>query len=349
MAQRGVLPLALMLVTPLECVIQSEGWDVTLDLSANIELDQWTVEHATRVCAPSTGVLGSYVSRAGWSGRTVHTVPLGIVCQPPAIRQARAGRRRLLFVGRLERRKGIHVLLEVLPRLLERHPDWQCDLVGDRSILAAPGVTFESVFSEQHAGAAWGDRLVFHGTLPDRDVQGFYRDADLFVAPSLYESFGLIFQEAMQYGVPVVGCREGGVPEVVSHEEHGLLVPAGDTRALEAALDRLMSDDALRAQMGARAEADVRARGSHLALARRMVIEVHGRNHDARNRASQRERERNSRRSVASGRRRARHPRGRGSDQGAWARIPRLGGAGAWRAHRGVGADSRRPRRVGAS
>ena len=272
-AQRGVLPLALMLVTPLECVIQSEGWEVTLDLSANIELDQWTVEHATRVCAPSTGVLGSYVSRAGWSGRTVHTVPLGIVCQPPAIRQARAGRRRLLFVGRLERRKGIHVLLEVLPRLLERHPDWQCDLVGDRSILAAPGVTFESVFSEQHAGAAWRDRLVFHGTLPDRDVQGFYRDADLFVAPSLYESFGLIFQEAMQYGVPVVGCRVGGVPEVVSHEEYGLLVPAGDTRALEAALSRLMSDDALRAQMGARAEADVRARGSHLALARRMVIE----------------------------------------------------------------------------
>ena len=142
----------------------------------------------------------------------MHTVPLGIVCQPPAIRQARAGRRRLLFVGRLERRKGIHVLLEVLPRLLERHPDWQCDLVGDRSILAAPGVTFESVFSEQHAGAAWRDRLVFHGTLPDRDVQGFYRDADLFVAPSLYESFGLIFQE----GHAGTECRSSAVARAAS-------------------------------------------------------------------------------------------------------------------------------------
>jgi glycogen(starch) synthase len=271
-AQRGAQPLALMLVTPLECVIAAEGWAVSLDLAANIELDQWLVEHATRVCAPSTGVLASYASRTGWSRRSIQTVPLGIVCQPPVDRETRA-RRRLLFVGRLERRKGIHVLLEVLPRLLERHPEWQCDLVGDTSVLAEPGVTFESRFREEHAGASWSERVAFHGAVSDQDVQAFYRDADLFVAPSLYESFGLIYQEAMQYGVPVVGCRVGGVPEVVSHDEEGLLVPAGDAAALEGALDRLMSDDETRRRMGARAETTVRGHGSHLALAGRMVVE----------------------------------------------------------------------------
>ena len=93
-AQRRVLPLALMLVTPLECVIESEGWDDTLDLSANIELDQWTVEHATRVCAPSTGVLGSYVGRAGWSGQRCIRFRSGS-CRS----RRRCGRRALVVAG----------------------------------------------------------------------------------------------------------------------------------------------------------------------------------------------------------------------------------------------------------
>ncbi len=270
-AQRDAVPLVLMLVTPLECVIAAEGWDVSLDLAANVELDQWLVGRSTRVCAPSAGVLGNYAGRRGWSGGPVHTVPLGIVCQPTVKRKKSRPRRRLLFVGRQERRKGIHVLLEVLPDLLDRHSDWQCDLVGSTSSQAAPGVTFEAQFRERHAGAPWRDRVRFHGVMSDWDVQAFYRDADLFVAPSLYESFGLIYQEAMQYGVPVVGCRVGGVPEVVADGTHGLLVPAGDAAALARALDRLMSDDELRHQMGARAETDVRRDGSHLALAQRMV------------------------------------------------------------------------------
>jgi glycosyltransferase involved in cell wall biosynthesis len=271
-AQRGATPLTLMLVTPLERVIAAEGWDTSLDLAANIDLDQWIVERATRICAPSSAVVSSYVGRTGWSGRPVHTVPLGIVCQPPVTHEAHA-RLRLLFVGRLERRKGIDVLLEVLPRLLERHPEWQCDVVGNAPVLAGSGETFESLFRQEHANAPCKDRVVFHGAVSDQDVQAFYRKADLFVAPSLYESFGLIYQEAMQYGVPVVGCCVGGVPDVVRHEEDGLLVPAGDAVALERALDRLMSDSALRQRMGARAESAVREHGSHVALARRMVVE----------------------------------------------------------------------------
>ncbi len=271
-AQRGQLPLTLMLVTPLESVMAAEGWDLSLDLAANVELDQWVIERATRVCAPSAGVMSRYTSREGWSGRSIRTTPLGIVCQP-ASRRTDAGVRRLLFVGRLERRKGIHVLLEALPDLLKKHPGWQCDIVGDTSVLARPGATFRDLFLEEHAHAPWATRVVFHGSVSDDEVQQFYRRADLFVAPSLFESFGLIYQEAMQYGVPVVGCRAGGVPEVVEHEAHGLLVPPGDATALAAALDRLMSDDELRRGLGTRAEVDVREQGSHVAMAERMLVE----------------------------------------------------------------------------
>jgi glycosyltransferase involved in cell wall biosynthesis len=271
LAQRGIAPLVMMLVTPLECVIAAEGWDVTLDLDANIDLDQWTIEHATRVCAPSAGVLASYTDRAGWTGDAIHTVPLGIAPQPTPPRRSRT-RRSLLFVGRLERRKGIHVLMDALPQLLERHQDWQCDIVGNTAVPAAPGVTFEALFRERHANAPWMDRVLFHGAVSDEELQTFYRSADLFVAPSLFESFGLIYLEAMQYGVPVVGCSVGGVPEVVSDGEHGLLVPPNDPAALGIALDRLMSDEGLRRRLGDRAAEAVRTDRNHTALAERMIL-----------------------------------------------------------------------------
>jgi glycogen synthase len=275
LAQRQDLPLVLMLVTPLECVIEAEGWDTTLDLSGSIELDQWTIDRATRVCAPSSNVLSRYHPRAGWADPDVHIVPLGIVTQAPVERPdlTVSPRRRLLFVGRLERRKGIHVLLDVLPRLLDRHPNWQCDLVGDNTVTAESGLTFEALFRNEHPGASWMGRVAFHGAVSDEEIHRFYRQANLFVAPSLFESFGLIYLEAMQYGVPVVGCDAGGVPEVVAHESHGLLVPPGDAAALASALDRLMQDDELRTRFGRAASESVKTHRTHIALGRRMEAE----------------------------------------------------------------------------
>lgn len=70
------------------------------------------------------------------------------------------------------------------------------------------------------------------------------RQADIFVAPSLYESFGLIYVEAARYSLPSVGFAAGGVPEVVTHGLDGLLAETGDTAGLTAALhDLLVNDD----------------------------------------------------------------------------------------------------------
>ncbi|MCC6988733.1 MAG: glycosyltransferase, partial [Acidobacteria bacterium] len=192
----GRVPLTLMLVTPLESVMAAEGWAQSQDLLANVSLDQWTVETADRVCAPSAGVVATYARRDGWSGRDVPPVPLGTVVATPAPRRA-DGRRRLLFVGRHERRKGIHVLLEVLPALLARQPAWTCELVGHHAVVDTGGATFAQQFLERHAGAEWLPRVEFAGPVADADLAARYARADVFVAPSLFESFGLIYLEAM--------------------------------------------------------------------------------------------------------------------------------------------------------
>ncbi|HET6150684.1 MAG TPA: N-acetyl-alpha-D-glucosaminyl L-malate synthase BshA [Polyangia bacterium] len=82
------------------------------------------------------------------------------------------------------------------------------------------------------------------------DLPGLLRDADLFLLPSESESFGLAALEAMSCGVPVVGSRVGGVPEVVTDGETGLLAPVGDVAAMTAHVVRLLGDDALRDRFG---------------------------------------------------------------------------------------------------
>lgn len=267
----GGVPLTVMLVTPLESVMAAEDWAPSQDLLANVHLDQWTVERAARVCAPSAGVVATYAKRATWSGRPVHPVALGTVPAPRLPRRA-DGRRRLLFVGRHERRKGIHVLLEALPALLARHPAWTCELVGSHGVVDIDGATFAERFQARHAGAEWLPRVQFAGSVSDEELAVRYARADVFVAPSLFESFGLIYLEAMQHGAAVVGCRVGGVPDVVTDEVDGLLVPPGDAAALGQALDRLMSDEGLRSRLG-RAAADSLVVRSHLAMADRMTAE----------------------------------------------------------------------------
>lgn len=77
---------------------------------------------------------------------------------------------------------------------------------------------------------------------------------DIFLMPSLWEGFGLVLIEAMSKGVPVVASRVSAIPEVVSEEETGLLVPPRDAEALARALRRLLDDRALRLHMGMLAE-----------------------------------------------------------------------------------------------
>lgn len=269
-------PTVLMLVSPLAQVIQTEGWQPNDDLAACVALDRWQIEHADTVCIPSQGVLESYetlmhIEAAGIA--KLHHIPLGIVPDwaPPAD-QAEGPRRRLLFVGRMERRKGAHTLLAVLPRLMQGFPDWECHLVGNDQLPLAGGGTLKEQFLTQHRGAPWLKQVIFHGAVSDTDLRRHYRTCDLFVAPSLFESFGLIYHEAMQYGKSVIGCRTGGVPEVVEDNVEGLLVESDQPEQLHAALSRLMADHKLRHHMGLAGAHRVRHVTNYQSMARGMEL-----------------------------------------------------------------------------
>lgn len=178
-------------------------------------------------------------------------VPHGLadIEAPEGLLEARAADRaetgaplRILYLGRLETRKGIAHLVPVLHRLLEARDDVAVDLIGAK-------VDDDNFKLVEDLCARFPERVIWHGFLGDAEIDALMRQADIFVAPSLYESFGLIYVEAARYAIPSVGFAAGGVPEVVEDGTDGLLVTPGDEAALLSALLRLVEDDALRLTM----------------------------------------------------------------------------------------------------
>lgn len=178
----------------------------------------------------------------------IGVVPHGLADRAPPRPPAPApGRVRLLFVGRLEWRKGIDLLLRALCELLPEFPELEADIVGEE----VEGGGFAQAFRAAAAGAPWAARARFHGRLGPAQVDAALAACDVFVAPSRFESFGLVYVEAMMHGKPVVAAASGGVGEVVGDGESGLLFPPGERAGLVAALRRLIASAQLRARLGA--------------------------------------------------------------------------------------------------
>jgi starch synthase len=157
------------------------------------------------------------------------------------------GRPAVIFVGRVTRQKGLPVLLRAAAAL-----DPACQLVlcagqADTPELAAEVDALVTALRAARSGVVW-----IPGMLPKRAVVQLLSHATVFACPSLYEPLGIVNLEAMACGTAVVASRVGGIPEVVSDGETGLLVPPGDPGALAGAVNALVADPA-RAQLLGRA------------------------------------------------------------------------------------------------
>jgi len=155
------------------------------------------------------------------------------------------GRPNILFVGRLEPRKGFPVLLEAFPRVKRAVPEARLLVVGAFSEEEKAGLA-----GQIQAEGLNGVHLI--GRVSPQDLARYYRTASVFAAPSLGgESFGIILLEAMAAGTPVVASRIPGYQSVVREGIEGILVPPADENALAAALTTLLRDPERRARLAA--------------------------------------------------------------------------------------------------
>ncbi|WP_420339118.1 glycosyltransferase [Roseibium sp.] len=166
-------------------------------------------------------------------------------------RDRRTSGKQLIFVGRLAGIKGIPLLLKALARLRERHPEICLKLVGDGPERA----TLERQTREN----GLVDCVDFAGYLGEAEVAACLNASDILVLPSFSEGVPVVLMEAMAARLPVVAARVAGVQELVEDKISGFTPPPGDIDSLIDAVENLLSNENLRAQMGRAGRARVEA------------------------------------------------------------------------------------------
>ncbi len=171
----------------------------------------------------------------------------------PPIPELQDGKINLLFVGRLEKRKGLIYLLRALPYVKYHFPQLRLIVVG----------AFDEEQMEEYRDfvqEAGLTDVVFKGFVSQEEKIRYYQNCDVFCSPAIgRESQGVVLLEAMAAGKPVIASALDGYRTVVRHEENGLLVPPADEAALAVGLCRLLSDEALRRRLAAAGHQKVQA------------------------------------------------------------------------------------------
>jgi glycosyltransferase involved in cell wall biosynthesis len=213
-------------------------------------LDRWAYRRA-RLLVVASQALGDEVAAQGYPPARIRVVPPGrdlpATSGHPAVDLRRGRRMGLLCVANWVEHKDILGLLEAVAQL----PDGLATLhlAGDDHADPRYGARVRA----RLARADLAGRVVVHGPVPAEQVAVLYRDADVFALPSLRESYGTVWGEAMGAGLPVVGWRAANLPHLAEDGREGLLATPGDVAGLSHALRRLAEDEDLRRRLAAAA------------------------------------------------------------------------------------------------
>nr|WP_316174214.1 MULTISPECIES: glycosyltransferase family 4 protein [unclassified Bradyrhizobium] len=162
-----------------------------------------------------------------------------------------------MFAGAVRPEKGVIQLAQAFSKLSEEHDNAFLAIAGGSKLWIdgdGPQETTEQQVRAILTNAVARRRASMLGVISPTALPSYYAAADVFVLPSMFqETFGLVILEAFAAGIPVIGARSGGVPELVENERNGLLVDQGDVDGLCRAMRRLLLDRTLRERLGAEA------------------------------------------------------------------------------------------------
>lgn len=186
--------------------------------------------------------IAKYVKR-----EDVYICPNGI---PKSCKEEMEARRNnavphLLFLSNLLISKGVLVLLDALEILKEKKYTFVCQFIGGET------AEINAVqFSEEVDKRNLNDRVAYVGRKVGKEKEAFFKQADVFVFPTYYETFGLVNLEAMEYKLPVISTNEGGIPDMVKDGENGLICEKQNPYSLADCIAKLLDDEELRVKMG---------------------------------------------------------------------------------------------------
>lgn len=211
-------------------------------------LEKKSLQKATLIGAISRDIGRLISDHYGIDPEKIIYSPLGVRFPKLPVPIFRSDSYRLLFVGRLEKRKGLDELIEALSKILSSNTKITVDLVGLDTHQAPGGISYEEYVSKIVPQQV-RSRVRLHGFVDDNELKDLYRQCDLFIAPSRYESFGIIFLEAMGYGKPVIGTKVGGIPEIINNQV-GRVVSPNNPKEIQKAVEEIFSNEKIRKTLG---------------------------------------------------------------------------------------------------
>lgn len=176
----------------------------------------------------------------------VYYVPPAISIKPRYVDRRKRKRDyiKLLFVGYLFKRKGLHLLIDSLAYCKDF--DWQLQIIGDGSYSPA----YSDYCRRKVESLGFSDRIKFLGFLESEQLEEEYIDADLFILPSEQEGYGVVYVEASSFALPIITTEVGLIGDILIPGDSVYTVPFDDVNALADAIRKLAKDKALRIRLG---------------------------------------------------------------------------------------------------
>jgi D-inositol-3-phosphate glycosyltransferase len=230
------------------------------DAGQRIATEQMVVDRAARIVAGSPSEREQLAWLYGADPERCAIVPCGFdeeLFRPLDRAQARqalglTGKKVVLFVGRMEPIKGIDILLRAVAAM-DGRDDVQIVIIG-----GAQGDPELGRLVQMAGQLGIGERLLFLGTVDQARLPAYYSAADVCVAPSFYETFGMVALEAMACGTPVIAAGVGGLQATVADGETGYLVPWHCPEPYAERLEMILGNDSLRESLGRAARLSMR-------------------------------------------------------------------------------------------
>lgn len=227
--------------------------EMPYDTDCISQMEKFCIRNADVLTAPSGDMARVIAAECGVFAEKIHVIPNALDTEIFKTAE-NIGKQKngvtVLHVGRLQRAKGVGVLMSAIPEILKRVPETRFVFVGSDYSDGAGSTWRKRIETELAAKNAAGC-IEFTGDISFGDLREWYGRAAIAVVPSLlYESFSYTSAQAMAAGVPVVASRIGGIPETVKDGVSGILFETGNADELASAVIRLASNPELRLRMG---------------------------------------------------------------------------------------------------
>ena len=252
-ALHGKIPTVTRYYTPFSMIVDLGLNAYSKDLSYYLIrlFEKLAINRSTLLTSPSQDLVRQVEKYLGIK-REVEFVPdpVDIETFRPSNSRAEAGPIKVLFVGRLEDRKGIHSVADAVPEVCRRIDSCEITLIGRDTPFLKGYSSAKQYLMEKWQAQECLEHVTFIDHLPREEMVSHYQSHDIVWVPSLYDNSPFTCLEAMACGKPVIGSDAGGIPEYFGSEETGILISAGDSAALAKATVDLAGDPDRRNRIG---------------------------------------------------------------------------------------------------